>query len=329
MINYRSIQDLNATIIKGIPNLPGDIGLIVGIPRSGLLAANILALHLNLPLTDIQGLMENRVIESGERCNTKPKNRYAAGKRTVLVVDDSVASGNTIRKVKQRLFKSNIEDNVIYCGIYVSSESQHHVDLHFEEIRGDRVFEWNLMHSWIMAQSCTDLDGVLCRDPTEEENDDEKKYKRFIMEAKPLLIPSRKLKCIVTCRLDKYRSFTENWLKFYGIEYGSLEMMNFPNKEARIKANCHAAFKAKIYNRTQARLFIESSLKQALEITKITKKPVLCLENQQMVYPKPMSYGLVKIQEKMGATRKNMKKLMDLIAFKLMNMHPPNRDFGS
>lgn len=324
MINYRSIKDLNAAIIKGIPNLPGDIGLIAGIPRSGLLAANILALHLNLQLTDIQGLMEKRVIESGERCKTKHRNRYLHSKRTILVVDDSVASGNTMRKAKQKLSNLNIENNVIYCGIYASSESKHHVDLHFEEIRGDRVFEWNLMNSWVMGQSCTDLDGVLCEDPTEEKNDDGERYKKFIMEAKPLLIPSRKMKCIVTCRLEKYRSQTEEWLKSQGIEYGSLVMMDFPDKEARLRANCHAAFKAQAYNKTQARLFIESSLKQAVDITKITKKPVLCIENQQMVYPRSMSYGLVRVQEKMGVTKRNLKKLMDLIAFRLMNMHPPD-----
>ena len=324
MINYRSIKDLNETIKRSLSLVPKDVGLIVGIPRSGLLAANLIALHLNLPLTDIQGLMEKRVIESGERCKTKPINRYPLGKRTVLVVDDSVATGNTMRKVKQRLSNSNIEDNVIYCGIYVSSESKHHVDLHFEKIRGDRVFEWNLMNSWVLAQSYTDLDGVLCEDPTEEENDDGERYKRFIMAAKPLLIPSRKMKCIVTCRLEKYRSLTEEWLKSYGIKYGRLLMMDFPDKEARQRANCHAAFKAQAYKKTQARLFIESSLKQAVEITKITKKPVLCIENQQMMYPKPMSYGFVRMQEKVGVTKRNLRKLMDLIAFRLMNMHPPN-----
>jgi hypothetical protein len=103
-------------------------------------------------------------------------------------------------------------------------------------------------------------------------------------------------------------------------------MMDFPDKEARLRANCHAAFKARAYTKTQARLFIESSLKQAVDIAKMAKKPVLCIENQQMVYPMPIPYGLAKIQEKVGIANINLKKLMDLIAFKLMNIHPPNKD---
>lgn len=60
-MNYRSIVDLNSDIKKWISELPNDLDLIVGIPRSGLLVANLLALHLNLPLTDVEGLIENRI----------------------------------------------------------------------------------------------------------------------------------------------------------------------------------------------------------------------------------------------------------------------------
>ena len=70
MINFRSIEDMNQAIIKGLYKVPRDIDLIAGIPRSGLLAANILALHMNLPLTDFDGLLEKRLFKSGTRqCN--------------------------------------------------------------------------------------------------------------------------------------------------------------------------------------------------------------------------------------------------------------------
>ena len=62
MINYRSIKDLNDTIKGSLSRVPKDICLIVGIPRSGLLAANLLALHLNLPLADIERLKEGKII---------------------------------------------------------------------------------------------------------------------------------------------------------------------------------------------------------------------------------------------------------------------------
>ena len=61
-------------------------------------------------------------------------------------------------------------------------------------------------------------------------------------------------------------------------------MLDLPNKEARQKANCHASHKASEYKLNQYKLFIESSLSQALEINKITGKPVLCTENFEMIF---------------------------------------------
>ena len=40
-IEYRSIADMNNIIVKNLQKLPHDIDLVVGIPRSGLLPANL------------------------------------------------------------------------------------------------------------------------------------------------------------------------------------------------------------------------------------------------------------------------------------------------
>ena len=42
---YRNIADLNRVILKRLNILPRDFDLIVGIPRSGMLPANLLALY--------------------------------------------------------------------------------------------------------------------------------------------------------------------------------------------------------------------------------------------------------------------------------------------
>lgn len=52
-IEYRSIVDMNNIIVKNLQKLPHDIDLVVGIPRSGMLPANLIALYLNKPFTDI------------------------------------------------------------------------------------------------------------------------------------------------------------------------------------------------------------------------------------------------------------------------------------
>ena len=57
-MNYRSIAQLAASVSRWSMSLPGDIDLVVGVPRSGLLAANLLALYRNLPFTDLEGYCE-------------------------------------------------------------------------------------------------------------------------------------------------------------------------------------------------------------------------------------------------------------------------------
>ena len=47
-MNYRNIDDLNHCILQHLSILPRDFDLIVGIPRSGMFPANLLALYLNL-----------------------------------------------------------------------------------------------------------------------------------------------------------------------------------------------------------------------------------------------------------------------------------------
>lgn len=50
-----------------------------------------------------------------------------------------------------------------------------------------------------------DIDGVLCADPTPEENDDGEKYRHFLLNTPPLFIPKVTIGTLVTSRLEKYR----------------------------------------------------------------------------------------------------------------------------
>ncbi len=64
---YRSIEDLNNAILTNLSLFQQQFDLIVGIPRSGMLPANLIALYLNKPFTDIDSFIEGRVYSSGER----------------------------------------------------------------------------------------------------------------------------------------------------------------------------------------------------------------------------------------------------------------------
>lgn len=324
MINYRNIKNLNDTIKKSLCLVPKDVGLIVGIPRSGLLAANLIALHLNLPFTDLEGLIENRILETGKR-KLKRDNyiRIGLSETKILVIDDSLLTGSTMRSVKRRIKKAGIKNEVIFSVIYISPDSLSEVDFYFEEIRGYRVFEWNLMHSTVITRSCVDIDGVLCEDPTEEQNDDGERYEEFLINAKPLHLPSERIGYLVSCRLEKYRDLTAEWLKRHEIDYETLYLMDFPDKQARMASNSHGSFKGKIYKETGAILFIESSILQARKIAKISNSPVLCVETNEMQYPSLVNYGIKKIPRIPNRLYSQLGKLGSFAVRKIFDIDPP------
>ncbi len=285
-MNFRSIADLDDTIVGNLHKVPRDTRLVVGVPRSGLLAASMLALHLNLPLTDVEGLLQGRLIQSGRRMDGTRLDGVFGG--PILVLDDSVSSGDAMLRARERLSSLGPEVNIRFAAVYVRPESPKVVDIHFEAIRGDRIFEWNMMHhGHVLGRCCLDIDGVLCVDPSPEQNDDGPAYRTFLREARPLWIPTVPVAFLVTSRLEKYREPTETWLHRHGVQYGELRMLDLPSARARQAARAHASFKAQVYRSTPTELFIESNPGQAREIAQLTGQPVLCIETRRMVYPSP------------------------------------------
>jgi uncharacterized HAD superfamily protein len=67
-------------------------------------------------------------------------------------------------------------------------------------------------HGHLLKYCCVDIDGVLCLDPTDCQNDDGAAYEKFLEEAVPMLAPTRPIGALVTSRLEKYRGLTEKWL---------------------------------------------------------------------------------------------------------------------
>ena len=284
-MNYRSIASFNQQIIQWMSRLPRDITVVVGIPRSGLLAANILALHRNLPLTDVDRLIEGKLIQTGVRYGCSGADSPLSARQTVLVLDDSIASGTQMNLIKAKINAAKLPHTIYYGAVYALSASRQFVDFFAEIVPLPRVFEWNVMHSDSLHNFCVDIDGVLCVDPTKEENDDGKNYENFLRNASPLITPTKPINALVTCRLEKYRALTEAWLAKHQVQYDELHMLNLPTKEARVAANAHAKYKAGIYKDLRTPLFIESSLAQAVDIARLSGKPVLCVETGEMITP--------------------------------------------
>jgi uncharacterized HAD superfamily protein/adenine/guanine phosphoribosyltransferase-like PRPP-binding protein len=287
---YRDISDMNRIILKRLNILPREFDLIVGVPRSGMLPANLLALYLNLPYTDLHSFLNGHVYKAGERGSTFNMSQF----RRVLVVDDSVSSGSAMVKVKDLLAGMGAAFEFRFCCVFIVPGKEKHVDYFFEAVPQPRFFQWNIFNHPSLEKTCFDIDGVLCLDPTEEENDDGDRYREFLMKVPPLYIPGNRIDTIVTSRLEKYRPETETWLQKNGVRYGNLVMLDLPNKEARNRANNHAQHKAKTFMSGPYVLFFESSLEQAIEINQLTKKPVFCTENFEMIYEKESLFYNVK-----------------------------------
>ncbi|MBE9044837.1 phosphoribosyltransferase [Pleurocapsales cyanobacterium LEGE 10410] len=326
MMNFRTYDHMSSVLAKKLSLIPRDVDLIVGIPRSGLIPANILALHLNLPLTDLDGLIAGRMLGKG-RTRTHAKQKATVGDcRKVLVIDDSLRTGTTIATAKQKIEEANISQEIVYAAVYVDLDVDVDVsdlvDIYFDICPVPRMFEWNFMHHKTLKRACIEIDGVLCENPTARENDNGSNYLEFLENAKPLFIPSFPVGCLVTSRLEKYRPQTERWLEKQGIKYGELLMLDLPDSPTQEALKCHAHFKSKIYRQTKSKIFIESKLKQALEIAKYSNKPVICTETRRLVYPngrnfaeinyrqKQITLNLKRLKRKLRPLKQNMSRLL-------------------
>lgn len=282
-MKFITYADLNADIIANINRIPNDIDVVVGIPRSGLLVANILSLYLNKPLCDFDSFLQGRIYNSGTTKNKAGWVKDFSEIRKVLIVEDTVCSGASINNAKERFWQQHFENiTPVWFAAYVWKKNANFVDIYFRDVDIPRAFEWNYLHIKLLEQTCFDIDGILCEDPSIEQNDDGEKYRDFLLNAKPKFIPTQKIGCLVTSRLEKYRKETELWLSKNGILYDKLYMMNVSSAEERLKLGNHAEFKAGVYKqRKDMVFFVESEPHQAETICRLAKKAVFCPTNQK------------------------------------------------
>ena len=284
-MEFRSLADLGETIYRNAYKVPDDIDLVVGIPRSGLLAANLVALQLNLPLQDLDSFLLRRTPTVGRTARGTMKSAPTDQPRKALVVDDSILTGASMNEVRERILRERGDVPAVYCAIYGVHEQHAEIDFHLEIVPEPRVFQWNLMRHVFLGNACLDIDGVLCHDPRGAENDDGENYRAFLLSARPLHRPHVKVKHLVTSRLEKYRRQTEQWLQANGVEYERLWMLDLPSAEERRRLNAHASHKARVYAESGAILFVESEYEQAQQIANLSSRPVLSLDGQRMLWP--------------------------------------------
>lgn len=287
-MKYITLNDLSNTIRTNIYKIPRDIDFIIGVPRSGMIPASIIASFLNIPLIDINSFISRLEPWGGERLKYFNYNHQKTNK--VLVIDDTVFGGNAMNNTRKRL-NSHTDMSFIYMCVYLEGVGENAVDIYLEDVRqytdaNNRIvlYEWNIFqhHTSHMQQMLFDIDGVLCVDPPDERKEEE--YLKYIANATPLFIPRTKLGGIVTYRLSKNREITEKWLAEQGIQYNELLMFKANSWQERHDSSISSEmFKATIYvDHPNAKLFVESSDYQAQRIAKMSGKPVFCVETNKI-----------------------------------------------
>ena len=116
-MEYRTVAQLDDAVVSWLATLPHDIDIVAGVPRSGLLVANMIALHLHVPMTDVAGLIEGRVIQSGARYKGTDPRSFLSRARHVLIIDDSVCSGAQMRAVKERIASASLPHRISYAAV--------------------------------------------------------------------------------------------------------------------------------------------------------------------------------------------------------------------
>ena len=277
-MQYRTFSDLSTLIRRNIHRVPHDIDIVVGIPRSGMIPAYMIALYLNKRVTDIDSFILGKIVEAGERAKYIRQTTI----KKVLIVDDSVCSGCAMNKAKEKLLPILSQYEFVFMSPIVTTIGRSYVDLYLEIIDDARIFEWNVFHHSLLSHAALDIDGVLNIDPVMD--DDGVIYSTFLDTATPLFVPTVKINTLITCRLEKYRKQTEKWLQSHHVQYEKLIMLDMPPKSERIKWGKHGEFKANYYKQhNDLFLFIESNRSQASIIAELSNKPTLCVETNELL----------------------------------------------
>lgn len=286
-MKYVTIAELSDVIRRNLWKIPRDIDFVIGVPRSGMIPASIIASFLNVPLIDINSYIAGMPPSGGSRLQYYEANHKTYGR--ALVVDDTIWKGTAMREAQNKL--ADIKDmQFVYMCVFMEGRGEHLVDLYLadlrmftNEYRNIVTYEWNIFqhHEKFMRRCLYDIDGVLCLEPPDERN--EKVYLRYIAHATPLFLPRAKIGGIITYRLAKNKEITEKWLRDNGVSYGELIMFDASSwKQRRDAGISPATYKARYYASHDYRLFVETDDCQAQEIARLSGKPVLCVSTNKM-----------------------------------------------
>lgn len=271
-LHFRNYADLVSAVRTLAAKLPPDVDAVLGVPRSGMIAASLLAVHMNLPLGVAGPEIKAMTFASGRRIG-------ATTSRAPVVLEDSAYTGASLRASVAAVEGC---DRVIPAAVYVSSPDIVPGLVWAEEVPSPRVFEWNLFGSEMIRSSLLDIDGVLCPDPTMPEEDEEA-YAKFLETTPPLHRPLFPVGGLVTNRLEIHREVTERWLARNGIQYESLRMAPFRTPSERRRHSTPVALKSAWYSmHGMPGILVESNDRIGAAVALNTGMPVITTDSMRL-----------------------------------------------
>lgn len=271
---WRTYADLACDVHDWCDQLP-QVSAVCGVPRSGVLPATLIAMRRNIPLLSFDALLAGS--ESYRKAESRPINTPAG---PVLVVDDTSWSGHSMRRYRDMLKGRK----VVFGAVYAGANGLPLCDVHHTALPSIRhTFEWNVLRDVLSQWVMTDFDGVLCED-WRGGNEDlvTDAYTQFLANAKPKIVPKYEVRAIVTGRIGEHEAYTRNWLSRHGVTFKRL-VHTHQTRAERDVGNVPAR-KAEEYGRDrEAWLFVESDIRQAREIHRLTSRPVLCTDTMEML----------------------------------------------
>lgn len=270
-LSFRGTGDLHRAIVEGIPSLPANLDLIVGVPRSGMLPASILSHLLDLPLTDVDGFLEGRLLRRGSSTAAIADGAVVDRARSVLVIDDSIGHGVQLQQVATRIAPRSAGRTLYLAAVFATPSGAALADIVFERLPWGRVFSWNLLHHRLLAECWVAADGILWdrRSAPSHDND-----------PAPIWRPTTRIGWIVTAQpateVDRVRA----WLEAHSITYDRLVMSARP-----LGAPATLRYMARGYRRSPARLFITDEAEHAQQVLRRAGAPTVSLLAQELYVP--------------------------------------------
>lgn len=284
--DYISAARLAADTITFLPRIPLDVEAVIGVARSGVVPASLIATSLHLPLYFVS--QSTGLVDPGHGGRLLGMDHKFTDFRKVLLIDDTAASGREMERCRKIVLAESPTVNILTAAIYVSLRAAELLNLYYAVLPGMHYLEWNWANAF-HAMSCGfDFDGILCEDCPRSSDDDGEKYLEFLCTARPLITPRRKpIPLIVTARHVKYEAETREWLRRHRIRVNVLVMRDWDHPTDPVeRVHKIALWKADTARRYGVRMFAESEPVQAQLIARRLNRPVLCPALGRVIEPR-------------------------------------------